>query len=79
MEPFQMPPFIKAKMAPSARYGTMRDVEERNRISRRKQYHLLAAGKIKAKKDGFHTLIDLPSVDDYQASLPDWHAVEAAE
>jgi hypothetical protein len=69
-----MPRYISAEIAPSARYGTMRDVEERNRISRRKQYALLAAGKIKAKKDGLHTLIDLPSVDAYQASLPDYEA-----
>jgi hypothetical protein len=56
----------------------MKDVEERNRISRRKQYELLKAGKIKAKKDGLHTIIDLESVDDYQASLPDY-PVQAAE
>jgi hypothetical protein len=76
-----MPLFLRAQISASARYGTMRDVEERNRISRRKQYELLKAGKIKAKKDGLHTLIDLPSVDAYQASLPDYpvQPLEAAE
>jgi hypothetical protein len=72
---------LTAKIIPGGRYGTMRDVEQTRRISRRKQYALLAAGKIKAKKDGLHTLIDLPSVDAYQASLPDYpvQPLEAAE
>jgi hypothetical protein len=56
----------------------MRDVEETRRISRRKQYQLLKLGLIKAKKDGVHTIIDLVSVDAYQASLPDF-PVQAAE
>jgi hypothetical protein len=59
-------------MIPGGRYGTMRDVEETRHISRRKQYQLLKLGLIKAKKDGFRTLIDLQSVDDHQASLPDY-------
>jgi hypothetical protein len=54
----------------------MRDVEQTRRISRRKQYELLKLGKIKAKKCGLHTLIDLPSVDEYQASLPDYAPAE---
>jgi hypothetical protein len=47
----------------------MKDVEKTRRISRRKQYELLKAGKIRAKKDGVRTIIDLESVDAYQSSL----------
>ena len=35
-----------------------------------KAYELIAAGKIKAYKDGTRTMIDLNSIDDYQAELP---------
>jgi hypothetical protein len=69
---------LNSEIIPGGCYGTMRDVERTRHISRRKQYAPLAAGKIKAKKDGLHTLIDLPSVDAYQASLPDY-APEAAQ
>jgi hypothetical protein len=72
-----MPRYIKAEISPLARYGTMRDVEKRNRISQREQYRLLRAGKIKAKKQGMMTLIDLQSVDEHQASLPDYGSLEA--
>ena len=77
-----MPKYISAEISPSARYGTMKDVERRNRISQREQYRLLKLGRIKAKKHGHHTLIDLESVDSFQASLPDFVAsttLEAAE
>jgi hypothetical protein len=73
-----MPPNLKASILPGGRYGTMRDVEHTRRISRRKQYQLLADGKIKAKKYGVRTLIDLQSVDDHLASLPDYEPKSAA-
>jgi hypothetical protein len=69
---------LTAKFVPGGRYAPMKDVEETRRISRRKQYELLKLGKIKAKKEGLRTIIDLQSVDDYQGSLPDY-PVQAAE
>jgi hypothetical protein len=69
---------LQSKSIPGGRYGTMRDVEQTRRMSRRKQYALLNAGLIRAKKDGLHTLIDLQSVDDYQASLPDFDPTKSS-
>lgn len=40
------------------------------RFGRTKLYELIAAGKIEAYKDGGTTLVDLDSIDRYQASLP---------
>ncbi len=39
-------------------------------FGRTKFYELVAAGKIEAFKDGGTTLVDLDSIDEYQASLP---------
>jgi hypothetical protein len=48
--------------------GACNPAETLSRISRRKQYQLLKTGEIKAKKDGYKTIIDLQSVDDFALS-----------
>jgi hypothetical protein len=67
-----MPKYVSAELSPVARYGTKEDVKRKYRLSEREQYRLLNQGKIKAKKRGNSTLIDLQSVDDHFASLPDF-------
>jgi hypothetical protein len=66
-----MPKYLTTPIAPDAVWGTFEDVERRNRISRSQQYELIAGKKIIAKKQGSRTIINLPSVDAYQANLPD--------
>jgi hypothetical protein len=65
------------KLSPVARYGTRRDIEEKYRISEREIYQLLNAGLIKAKKHGNRRLIDLQSVEDHLAALPDYEPKQA--
>jgi excisionase family DNA binding protein len=40
------------------------------RWSKTKVYDMIAAEKIRAYKDGARTMVDLNTIDDYQATLP---------
>jgi hypothetical protein len=66
-----MPPYLSSRIADSARYGTIEDVERTRRVSRASLYKLIGASKVIARKLGTRTLIDLESLDAYLASLPD--------
>jgi excisionase family DNA binding protein len=40
------------------------------RMGKSRLHELIRDGKIDGRKDGYTTLIDLNSIDDYQAALP---------
>lgn len=53
------------------RYITVKEACSSLRCGVTKLYELMASGKVKAKKDGGRTLVDVASLNRYQTDLPD--------
>jgi hypothetical protein len=66
--------FVDAPLAADATWGTIDDVARTRRLSRFAIYNAIHDGRVKAKKAGSRTLINLPSVDAYLDALPDVEA-----
>jgi hypothetical protein len=52
-------------------HASIKDTCARHNCSRSHLYRILGEGKIKAKKNGPHILVDVASADAHFASLPD--------
>jgi hypothetical protein len=65
-----MIPMIEPRPPGVARLVPLKEAVHYGRFSKSQAYNLIRAGKIKARKQGSRTLIDLDTIDEYQRTLP---------
>jgi hypothetical protein len=65
-----MIPMIEPRPPGVARLASFKEALIYGRLGKTRAYELIAAGKIKVRKDGRNTLVDLDSIDEYQRTLP---------